>query len=51
MPSVFAALDDKIHELQESGVSIVNIHAGQSDQRRVIDFYASRVLPRLPQPV
>jgi TAT-translocated FGD2 family F420-dependent dehydrogenase len=41
---------DKIHELQESGVSIVNIHAGQPDQRRVIEFYASQVLPKLPRP-
>lgn len=40
----------KIHELQESGVSIVNIHAGQPDQRRVIEFYATHVLPKLPQP-
>lgn len=42
---------EKIHELQESGVSIVNIHAGQPDQRRVIDFYARHVLPKLPQPI
>jgi hypothetical protein len=42
---------EKIHELQESGVSIVNIHAGQPDQRRVIEFYTSQVLPKLPQPV
>lgn len=41
---------EKIHELQESGVSIVNIHAGQPDQRRVIEFYATHVLPKLPQP-
>jgi TAT-translocated FGD2 family F420-dependent dehydrogenase len=40
----------KIHELQESGVSIVNIHAGQSDQRRVVEFYATRVLPHVRQP-
>lgn len=40
---------EKIHELQESGVSIVNIHSGQPDQRRVIDFYTSHVLPKLPQ--
>jgi TAT-translocated FGD2 family F420-dependent dehydrogenase len=42
---------EKIHELQESGVSIVNIHSGQADQRRVIEFYATHVLPKLPQPV
>jgi G6PDH family F420-dependent oxidoreductase len=41
---------EKIHELQESGVSIVNIHAGQPDQRRVVEFYATRVLPHLKQP-
>jgi coenzyme F420-dependent glucose-6-phosphate dehydrogenase len=42
---------EKIHELQESGVSIVNIHSGQADQQRVIEFYATHVLPKLPQPV
>jgi TAT-translocated FGD2 family F420-dependent dehydrogenase len=36
-----------IRELFDSGVSIVNIHAGQPDQERVIDFYASHVLPEL----
>ncbi|HET6308526.1 MAG TPA: TIGR03557 family F420-dependent LLM class oxidoreductase [Rhodopila sp.] len=41
---------DKIHELQASGVTIVNIHAGQQDQARVIEFYATHVLPNLPQP-
>jgi TAT-translocated FGD2 family F420-dependent dehydrogenase len=40
---------EKIHELQESGASIVNIHSGQPDQERVIDFYGSKVLPRLSQ--
>jgi TAT-translocated FGD2 family F420-dependent dehydrogenase len=40
----------KIHELQESGVSIVNIHSGQPDQRRVVEFYTTRVLPHVPQP-
>jgi F420-dependent hydroxymycolic acid dehydrogenase len=38
---------DKIQELQESGVSIVNIHAGQADQDRVIDFYGEHVLPKV----
>lgn len=37
----------KIRELQESGVSIVNIHTGQPDQKRVIEFYASQVFPRM----
>jgi F420-dependent hydroxymycolic acid dehydrogenase len=41
---------EKIHELQESGASIVNIHSGQQDQRRVIEFYATQVLPKVPQP-
>lgn len=40
----------KIHELQESGASIVNIHAGQPDQQRVVEFYATRVLPHVRQP-
>ena len=42
---------EKIHELQESGVSILNIHSGQPDQWRVIEFYATQVLPKLPHPV
>ena len=37
---------DKIQALFDSGVSIVNIHAGQMDQKKVIDFYARRVLPK-----
>ncbi len=41
----------KLQELFESGVSIVNVHSGQPDQRRVIEFYASHVLPRFKQPV
>ena len=36
-----------INELFESGVSIVNIHTGQSDQKRVIDFYGKEVLPKV----
>jgi TAT-translocated FGD2 family F420-dependent dehydrogenase len=35
----------KMHELFESGVTIVNVHSGQPDQGRVIDFYAEHVLP------
>lgn len=35
-----------IHELFDSGATIVNIHAGQRDQRAVIDFYGREVLPR-----
>jgi F420-dependent hydroxymycolic acid dehydrogenase len=34
-----------IKELFDSGVSIVNVHSGQADQDKVIDFYASEVLP------
>ncbi len=40
----------KIHELFDSGASIVNVHAGQPDQMRVIDFYATHVLPKVRQP-
>jgi TAT-translocated FGD2 family F420-dependent dehydrogenase len=39
-----------IHELFESGVSIVNVHAGQMDQERVIEFYARHVLSKIGQP-
>lgn len=37
----------KIGELFASGVTIVNVHSGQADQRKVIDFYGKEVLPRL----
>ncbi len=40
----------KARELFDSGVSIVNIHSGQSDQKRVIDFYGDHVLPAFRQP-
>jgi F420-dependent hydroxymycolic acid dehydrogenase len=36
-----------IKKLFDSGVTIVNIHSGQADQRKVIQFYAQKVLPRL----
>lgn len=36
---------EAIRALFESGVSIVNIHSGQGDQAKVVDFYASNVLP------
>ncbi len=39
----------KIEELFATGVSIVNIHSGQSDQNRVIEFYGSQVLPAVRQ--
>jgi hypothetical protein len=35
----------KMQELFDSGVTIVNVHSGQSDQARVIDFYGQHVLP------
>ena len=41
----------KLRERFDSGVTIVNIHSGQPDQRQVIQFYASHVLPRFKQPV
>jgi alkanesulfonate monooxygenase SsuD/methylene tetrahydromethanopterin reductase-like flavin-dependent oxidoreductase (luciferase family) len=37
----------KVRELRESGATIVNIHSGQNDQKRVIDFYGSKVLPKV----
>jgi hypothetical protein len=36
-----------INELFDSGVTIVNIHSGQRDQQKVIEFYGSEVLPRV----
>jgi len=40
-----------IDRLFDSGATIVNVHAGQSDQKRVIDFYRSQVMPGLkPRP-
>ena len=36
-----------IADLFDSGATIVNIHSGQADQKRVIDFYGRSVLPRL----
>jgi TAT-translocated FGD2 family F420-dependent dehydrogenase len=40
---------EKIHELFDSGVTIVNIHSGQRDQRKVIEFYGEHVLPAVRQ--
>jgi TAT-translocated FGD2 family F420-dependent dehydrogenase len=34
-------------DLFKSGVTIVNIHSGQADQNKVIDFYGKQVLPRM----
>jgi len=36
-----------LSDLFESGATGVHIHSGQSNQRRVIDFYGKEVLPRL----
>jgi coenzyme F420-dependent glucose-6-phosphate dehydrogenase len=36
-----------IEQLFASGVSVVNIHSGQPDQKTVLDFYAAHVLPRI----
>ena len=35
----------KMRELFDSGATIVNVHSGQPDQARVIEFYGSHVLP------
>ena len=40
----------KMHELFASGVSIVNVHSGQPDQARVVDFYGEKVLPAFKHP-
>jgi TAT-translocated FGD2 family F420-dependent dehydrogenase len=40
----------KLHELFDSGASIVNIHSGQPDQKRVVEFYGRNVLPKLGLP-
>jgi TAT-translocated FGD2 family F420-dependent dehydrogenase len=38
-------------ELFNNGATIVNIHSGQADQRRVIEFYGKHVLPRVHEQV
>jgi hypothetical protein len=38
-----------IGDLFDSGATIVNIHAGQADPERVIDFYGREVLPKFRQ--
>jgi len=38
-----------VTDLFQSGATIVNIHSGQSDQRRVIEFYGREVLPKVRQ--
>jgi F420-dependent hydroxymycolic acid dehydrogenase len=36
-----------IKKLFDSGATIVNIHSGQPDQQKVLDFYGKEVLPRV----
>jgi TAT-translocated FGD2 family F420-dependent dehydrogenase len=36
-----------VRALFDSGVTIVNLHSGQPDQKKVIDFYSRSVLPEL----
>ena len=36
-----------IEELFQSGATMVNIHAGQTDQLRVLNFYKDEVIPKL----
>ena len=36
-----------VTELFDSGATIVNIHSGQDDQKRVIEFYGKEVLPKI----
>ena len=38
---------DAIHQLFDSGATIVNIHSGQPDQHKVIALYGEHVLPNL----
>lgn len=40
---------DKLRQLFDSGVSIVNVHCAQADQRMVLDFYGREVLPHFRQ--
>ncbi len=44
--------DPEVHaqalvELFKGGATIVNVHSGQPDQMRVIEFYGEHVLPRV----
>jgi F420-dependent hydroxymycolic acid dehydrogenase len=40
----------KLQSLFDSDASIVNVHSGQADQERVIEFYVRNVLPHFRQP-
>jgi F420-dependent hydroxymycolic acid dehydrogenase len=46
-----AAHVEAIQKLLDSGATIVNIHSGQPDQQRVIEFYGREVLPRVKKQV
>ena len=37
----------KINELFDSGATIINVHAGQMDEQRVIEFYGKHVFPQV----
>lgn len=38
---------EAVQGLFDSGIKLVNIHVGQNDQERAIEFYGSKVLPAL----
>jgi len=38
---------DALAKLFDSGATMINIHSGQTDQMRVIEFYGKNVIPRL----
>ena len=45
------ATDPQVHvtalrKLFDSGVTIVNVHSGQPDQQKIIDFYGRSVIPQ-----
>src|SRR5579862_1012185 len=42
-----AAHIKKVNELFQSGATIVNIHSGQADQKRIIEFYGKELIPHL----
>ena len=38
---------EAVNQLFAAGATIVNIHSGQQDQKKIIDFYGKNVLPKL----
>jgi F420-dependent hydroxymycolic acid dehydrogenase len=40
-----------VTELFNSGATIVNVHSGQADQRKVIEFYGKQVIPQVRKAV